>query len=548
MERTRAAAIHNAVPELPGFTRHPGLLGVLAISALCASETIQASIVSDWNQTALIEVRASNQGPTVASRSLAILHTCIYDAWTAYDSTAAGTALSTEYRRPYFERTARNKAAAISYAAYRCLSNLYPDGVERLRTAMRHRGYDETNTSKDRTTPAGIGNSAAAAVIESRRDDGANQYGTRNDEPYADYTGYAPRNDPLPYCIPAFGSCAVDSIQNPSVWQPLVSDAGAVQRFITPHWENVRPFGYGSPIEFDDGSSARAQSQVRYYFRPAVEISEASATPDPDILRGGKTLQTLADEAVHYSSELTLDRKVLIEYWADGPDSELPAGHWGLLAQFVSARDNHSIDQDVKMFFIMHNAALDAGIVAWHWKRKFDGARPITVVRVVKQGQKIRAWGGPERPIETISGDAWLPYNPGSNLTPSFPGFVSGHAVFSWSSATVLKLFKGSDYFGFSTVVPANFGRVEPDIPPTPTTLSFDTFSDAAESASLSRVYGGIHFNEDIEVGRSIGIITGAKAWNKALQLFNGTRTSASPPPQVSRTYTSYLWYKYRWR
>ena len=112
------------------------------------------------------------------------------------------------------------------------------------------------------------------------------------------------------------------------------------------------------------------------------------------------------------------------------------------------------------MFFAMHNASFDAGIVAWHIKRKYNGVRPITAIRFAKQGQNILAWGGPGRPIEHISGGKWSPYNPGTNLTPSFPGYFSGHSVFSRSSATVLWLFTGDDFFGFSTVLPAGFGRV----------------------------------------------------------------------------------------
>jgi hypothetical protein len=135
------------------------------------------------------------------------------------------------------------------------------------------------------------------------------------------------------------------------------------------------------------------------------------------------------------------------------------------------------------MFFAMHNASFDAGIVAWHIKRKYNGVRPITAVRFAKRGPDHQRVGRPGRPIERILGEKWSPYNPGTNLTPPFPGYFSGHSVFSRSSATVLSLFTGNDAFGFSTVLPANFGRVEPGIPPEPTTFSYATFSDAADEA-----------------------------------------------------------------
>src|SRR5438552_9922835 len=148
------------------------------------------------------------------------------------------------------------------------------------------------------------------------------------------------------------------------------------------------------------------------------------------------------------------------------------------------------------MFFAMHNASFDAGIVAWHIKRKYNGVRPITSIRFTKRGQIIRAWGVPGHLTENIPGEKWSPYNPGTNLTPPFPGYFSGHSVFSRSSATVLELFTGSDAFGFSTVIPAGFGRVEPGIPLVPTTFLYGTFSHAANEAGLSRLYGGIHFAE----------------------------------------------------
>jgi hypothetical protein len=231
---------------------------------------------------------------------------------------------------------------------------------------------------------------------------------------------------------------------------------------------------------------------------------------------------------IQFSQSLDVRRKLIVEYWADGPSSELPPGHWGLFAQFVSRRDDHTLDQDAKMFFAMHNASFDAGIVAWHIKRKYNGVRPITAVRFTTPGQTITAWGGPGRPIERIPGEKWSPYNPGTNLTPAFPGYFSGHSVFSRSSATVLSLFTGDNYFGFSTVLPPNFGRVEPGIPTEPTTFYYETFGDAAQEAGLSRLYGGIHFPDDNTTAQRVGFRIGVQAWVKALTYFSG-RASTAP-------------------
>ena len=145
-------------------------------------------------------------------------------------------------------------------------------------------------------------------------------------------------------------------------------------------------------------------------------------------------------------------------------------------------------------------------------------------------GQRVLAWGGPGRPIEEIAGEKWTPYNPGSNLSPAFPGYISGHSTFSRASATVLRLFTGSDYFGFSTLIPPNFGRVEPGIPAVPTIIRFRSFSDAAREAGQSRLIGGIHFADDNLVGQRTGRVIGRQALAKAQRYFDGYRD----PPRAA--------------
>ena len=461
------------------------------------STSAGATVVADWNNAALAEVRASKLGPPIVARALAVAHTCMYDAWAQYDEVAvATTVLRGSLRQPEGERNDTNKEKAISFAAYRCLVNLFPAGASRLTTVLRNYGYNPN----DKTTPADIGNAAAQAVIDARSGDGSNQYGDLNPgaDPYADYTGYTARNPPMAFCTPLMETCAPLDIPNPNHWQPLIGPTGVTQKCIGAHWDLVVPFAI------------------------AADQFDTLVPEPPDIHRNDGHYQKNANDILQFSAKLDAERKLIVEYWADGPASELPPGHWGLLAQFVSLRDNHSIDQDVKMFFAMHNASFDAGIVAWHLKRKWDSVRPITAIRYLNQGKTIRAWGGPGRPTENISGEKWTPYNPGSNLTPAFQSFISGHSTFSSASAKVLQLFTGSDTFGYSTIIQPNFGRVEPGIPAVPTTISFATFSEAAQQAGLSRLYGGIHFFDDNDVGQMLGALIGQQAWDKAQWYFNG--------------------------
>jgi hypothetical protein len=71
------------------------------------------------------------------------------------------------------------------------------------------------------------------------------------------------------------------------------------------------------------------------------------------------------EDIVAISAGLTDRQKVIAEYWADGPHSELPPGHWNLFAQWVSQRDGNSLRDDVWMLFAMNNALLDAAIATW---------------------------------------------------------------------------------------------------------------------------------------------------------------------------------------
>ena len=394
-----------------------------------------ATVVSDWNAAALAEVRASKLGPPIVARALAIAHTCMYDAWAAYDDVAIGTVPGWDLRRSLVEHTDANKAEAISFAAYRCLVNLFPTGAARLADVMERLGYDPGNTSTDVTTPAGIGNVAAQAVIDDRRDDGSNQYGDLHPGAYSDYTGYTPRNQPMAFCTPLPRDCPPLDIDDPLHWQPLISDTGVTQTFIAPHWESVRPFALRSAAQFDD--------------RPLL-------VPPPDIFNGPRSYQKNAEEILKYSRELNDERKLIVEYWADGPASELPPGHWGLFAQFVSQRDDHSIDEDVKMFFAMHNASFDAGIVAWHFKRKYDGVRPITAIRYLKRGQdrpRLGRTGPAHRAHRRRAMDAVQPRKqPDSRVSRATSRGIRHSRS---ASAEVLKRFTGSDHFGFSTVIPA---------------------------------------------------------------------------------------------
>src|SRR5215212_11139090 len=139
------------------------------------------------------------------------------------------------------------------------------------------------------------------------------------------------------------------------------------------------------------------------------------------------------------------------------------------------------------------------------------------------KGKKVRAWAGPNQGTKKINGEDWQPYQAATVVTPPFPEYVSGHSTFSAAGAEILKRFTGSDDLGSSYTQPKGTSRVEPGtIPAADVTLSWDTFSDAADQAGISRRYGGIHFEEGDLMGRDMGRRIAAQAWDKAQTYITG--------------------------
>jgi hypothetical protein len=246
-------------------------------------------------------------------------------------------------------------------------------------------------------------------------------------------------------------------------------------------------------------------------------------TAGPATFPSGRYRQQ-AVESLRDSAQLTDARKVIAEYWKDGPASEQPPGHWCLFGQFVVQRDQLSLDESVTLFFALTNALLDASIAVWDAKRAFDSVRPITAIHYLFAGTKVRAWGGPYKGTRMIKGDDWRPYQPVTVVTPPFPEYVSGHSAFSAAGAEILKRFTGSDTCGASYTQKAGTSAIEPGTTPArDVTLSWATFSAAAEQAGLSRRYGGIHFRDGDLMGRAMGRHVAAQVWDKAQTYIDGT-------------------------
>jgi hypothetical protein len=275
--------------------------------------------------------------------------------------------------------------------------------------------------------------------------------------------------------------------------------------------------------------------------------------------------------------------RVLAEFWADGPSSETPPGHWNVLANYVA--DNpllvkkigglgpvvDDLEWDVKMYFALNAAVHEAACACWGAKRAYDGWRPIGAVRYLGAlGQSsdsakpsyntnglplipglievvtsqmaatnssltvgkvaVLTWPGPPASPSTqhsgvkwVNADTWVPYQRTNFVTPAFPGYFSGHSTFSRSAAEVLAALTGSPYF------PGGLGSFSGYVlgfekgPSQPVTLQWATYYDAADQAGISRIWGGIHPPIDNFVGRNVGEQVGQGAWALAKKYFDGS-------------------------
>ncbi len=470
------------------------LLFVIATLFSCKQKTQQSNEVAmepkgadniayQWSEMAITATANDTEmfkpRPTITSRFLGLIFVSIFDAWSRYDEKAIPVYLDGVERRPSDEQTLKNKEIAISYAAYRAMNEYYYSDKELFTNFMVELGLDPNNESLDPTTPEGIGNLAAKAVIEARKGDGANQYGEEegsNGEPYFDYTGYEPVNP-------------VDKNIDPDRWQPKYFSDGKGGKFapgcLTPFWDKVKPISMKSGDQFRPG-------------------------PPPKV--GSEQMEKEVQEVIDLQANLTDEQKALVEFMRDGPQSVQQAGHWLKFAQDVSIRDNHTLDEDVKMFFYNQVVAMDAFIASWDSKMYYDSARPYALVHEYYDQQKIKAWGGVGKGMMEMDGNQWRPYSPDTFLCPPFPSYTSGHSTISGGCAEALKLWTGSDEFGSEVELVAG-AMTEPDNLGDTVTLKFPTFTKTAEMAGISRVLGGYHIQSDNIAGLELGRDVAHEAW-----------------------------------
>lgn len=460
---------------------------------------------------------------------------------------------------------------AISYAVYRLMQHRFQNApsneeiFESIDEKMQELGYDVTFSSIDYQSgnPAALGNYMAEEMIAFGMQDGANEAD--------DYINrfYEPIN---PVLNTDFSGNS--TIIDPNRWQPLRienfvdqsgnSIPGGTPEFLSPEWGSVLPFalkdedkstyerdGFEYEVYHDPGDPWYIENGLgiddAYKWGFAmVSVWGSHLSPSDEVLIdisprsiGNISFEALPETFVEfqefysyfeggdpspgrefnpitgqpYESQMVFRgdyTRVLAEFWADGPDSETPPGHWFTILNYVSDQPDivkkiegrgsivSDLEWDVKTYFALGGAMHDAAIAAWGCKGYYDYVRPMSAIRYMgDMGQssdmnlpnynphglplipgyielvteddplvgpflgnlnklKLYTWKGPDFIVDPILDEAgvdwilaedWFPYQRPSFVTPPFAGYVSGHSTFSRAAAVVLTAITGSEYF-----------------------------------------------------------------------------------------------------
>ena len=383
------------------------ITGGVVVSRQAFQEQCRAadgSVATIWNEAALDAIRRDFPAPTVHSRNLYHLSAAMWDTWAAFEPTASGVFVNEPQIADDVEAARRE---AISFTAHRLLTERYQNSTGAEQSLAQ---FDDTLASlcfdpaaeDERDGPASFGVRVADAILSEARSDGSLEASG-----YVDLS-YASVNPPL--VVDESGTEMVD----PNRWQPLslserVTQNGqrldaATQEFIGPNWGFVIPFAIEPDpqrgLPFDPGPPPLLGSDDEGFVAGASEVVRLSSRLDPlsdttidispaalgDVVLGTYDAEGRPENPITgtpYEPNVALEAdygRVIAEYWADGPDSETPPGHWNTLAievgDALEADDALTIDGvrvdrlewDVKIGLALNGALHDTAIAVWGGK------------------------------------------------------------------------------------------------------------------------------------------------------------------------------------
>jgi len=464
------------------------------------------------------------------------------------------------------------RAKTMSYAAYRLLTHRFKNSPNSKKTLklfdflMEAMGYDKevTSTKYEEGNSVFLGNYIAQNIINYGLQDGSREK-TAYDNAF-----YTSVNTPLDLKSTTNNLLENPNRWQPLKFDVFVDQSGnptqgIIPDFLNPEWGNVNSFALtddvkttkkrnghtftffhnpGKPPLLDQGNSTSSDNYKQTF--SLVSIWSSHLDPTDGVIWDISPKSSGNNEIINYPNNFenyanfynreqggdvgkgrTINPKtnlpykeqmvprgdftrVLAEFWADGPDSETPPGHWYtilnkvndhplLLRKFEGNGDElNLLEWDVKSYFLLGGALHDAAVATWSVKGWYDYVRPISALRnmallgqstdtslqnynengiplqkdyieIIEDGDplegadkknvgkiKLFAWKGTNTisnpnidtaGVDWILAEKWVPYQRPSFVTPPFAGYVSGHSAFSRAAAEVLTLFTGDDYF-----------------------------------------------------------------------------------------------------
>jgi hypothetical protein len=419
---------------------------------------LSGDMVLRWNNVALSAVRndyntgrpVDQGGPTMDSRALAIVSLAIADATAAIDNSF----------KPYLPKIGAQAGAsvdaAIAAAGHDSLAALYPHQQslvdQAYQASLRSIARDHTSARSIRRGVT-VGQVAAAQILAFRSSDGS-----KVKPPYT--FGILP------------GQWNVDPLHPNQT--ALGSDWGAVKPFAMP---SVSQFTIPPVPPMNSAAYAAAFNEVK----------------------------SLGGDGVHTPTTRTAKQTMIGIYW--GYDGSIGLGTppvlYNQIAQTIARQMHNGQTENARLFALVNVAMADAGIAIWETKYNEDFWRPVTAIRGADTD------GNPQ----TVADPNWTPLGApadnggGTNFTPPFPAYPSGHAGFGGALFRTLADFYGTDHIGFTFVSDEFNGRtldqngnVRPLVK-----RHFKSLSQAMEENGQSRIYLGIHWRFDKVDGIKMG-------------------------------------------
>lgn len=400
--------------------RKKAFVGVCLALLLGLAAPGRADVVLDWNEVALDAIRVDRTSPPKASRALACVHVAIFDAI----NSASGGPYEPYLVQPVQFFAPVSVEAAAAAAAHTALVDLFPAQKAAFDAAL-DASLAAIPDGQEKSSGIDWGKSVAQQILAAREEDGADKV--------------------VEYGAPVGAN-----------WWTATPPAFAAA--LLPNWPYVTLWSMTSVNRFRQGA-------------PPASTSPEYAASFREVARLGRV----------DSQQRTAEQTQIALFWADGPGTATPPGHWHVIAQGLSREQHLGLIENARLFALLAIAGADAAVVSWDHKYYYSNWRPVTGI------QHADTDGNPA----TTADPGWTPLIP----TPPFPSYTSGHSTFSSSSARLLGLFFGADEIPFSTTSDGLPG----------VTRSFTSLSQAAEEAGQSRIYGGIHWQYDNQAGLASG-------------------------------------------